>query len=63
MKCGHEWEGCRYLWNEKHQVVMKFEAPDDYGPTECKLEPKTHIYVEWLNWEEIRKHLGRYWER
>lgn len=21
-----------------------------------------HLYVDWLNWEEFRKSLGRYWE-
>jgi hypothetical protein len=62
MKCGHTWEGYRVLWNPKHRVVMRWDAPEDYGPTECPKNPQEHIYVEWVNWEQIRKYLGRYWE-
>ena len=57
--CGHEWEGKRYLWDEEHQVVTVHVG---YGPTECALKSWEHIYVTWVNWEECRKVLGRYWE-
>lgn len=61
MRCGLKWSGYRVLWDEKTGQGYRYDQHGGRGPTEC---PKCkNIYVEWVNWEQIRVALGRYWEQ
>ena len=68
-KCNFYWFGYRIIW---HRCGMscpsdckmdgkKYPKMTGPGMTEC---PKCgHIYVDWINWTEVLKSLGNYWER
>lgn len=70
-KCSFTWQGYRVLWHECRSTGPSPCPPrcpyegkgfrqDGLGMTEC---PKCKsIYVEFVNWEEVRKGLGKYWE-
>ncbi len=73
--CAFEWSGYRVLFHQCITVgppymVCPTPCPrkgkpspklKNYGMTEC---PEcANIYVEWVNWEQCRIALGRYWER
>lgn len=62
MKCGFEWSGYRVLWDEETGMGEMSRHHGGRGMTECPKPNCKNIYVEWVNWEEIRKALGRYWE-
>ena len=63
MKCGFEWSGYRVLWDEETGLGQKYTDHGGRGMTECPRPQCKSLYVELLNWEEIRKALGRYWEK
>ena len=62
MKCGFKWFGYRVLWDEDTGMGEMYKNDGGRGMTECPQVRCKNIYVEWVNWEEIRKALGRYWE-
>lgn len=62
VKCRFEWEGYRVLWDEESGLGETYRQHGGRGPTECPQHKCKNLYVEWLNWEEIRVALGRYWE-
>lgn len=63
MKCGFEWSGYRVLWDEESGLGQMIREGGGRGMTECPKPKCKNIYVEWVNWEEVRIALGRYWER
>lgn len=60
MRCGFKWEGYRVLWDDKGNG-HRYNQNGGRGMTECP--SCKNIYVEWVNWEQVRVALGRYWER
>lgn len=61
--CGFEWEGYRVVWDPESGLGDMRRDNGGRGPTECPRPHCKSLYVDWLNWEDIRKALGRYWER
>ena len=59
MRCRFEWVGYRVL-PDKDRVYWRYDDHQGRGMTDC---PKCHnMYVEWLNWEEIRRTMGKEWD-
>jgi hypothetical protein len=63
MKCGFEWSGYRVLWDEETGMGQQYRHNGARGMTECPRPKCKNTYVEWVNWDEVRVALGRYWER
>lgn len=63
MKCGFAWEGYSVLWDEESGLGHISKHHGGRGMTECPQRKCKNLYVEWINWPEIQKALGRYWER
>jgi hypothetical protein len=62
MKCGFAWSGYRVFWDEETGMGEMTRYHGGRGPTQCPKPTCKNDYVEWLNWEETRIALGRYWE-
>ncbi len=60
MRCDFKWSGYRVLWDPDSGLGQKHTG---YGMTECPKPACKNIYVEWVNWEQVRVALGRYWEK
>lgn len=63
MKCGFEWSGYRVMWDPETGLGHTSRELGGRGATECPKPKCKNLYVQWVNWEEIRVALGRYWER
>ena len=59
MRCGFRWSGYRF-YQDEDGVYHRYHEHQGRGMTDC---PKCkNMYVEWLNWQKIRRAMGKDWD-